>query len=101
MATKRKVPILPVNNILKATIETLLVEPVRADERLWCKYARRDDAAGSGACPEFLGVPDQRPYCGLNGRERATPCAFDEAPDAQIWREIEESVTEYRARGWA
>ena len=95
MATKRTIPVFS-----SIDFDAPILVPVLADERLWCKYARRDDASGAGGCPEFRGGPGERPYCGLNGIERSTLCAFDEAPDAQIWREIEESVAEYRARGW-
>ena len=78
-----------------------VITPIWADERLWCKYARRDDVNGASQCPMLCSQPNRRPYCRLNGSERRSPCVFDEPNDAPIWRDITESVAEYRARGLA
>lgn len=86
-------------NDLKVSIPVYTT--VWADERKWCKFARRDDAAGSSQCPMLCNQPNQRPWCRLNGKQRMSLCVFDEPNDATIWLEITESVAEYQAKGWA
>lgn len=77
-----------------------ILTPIWTDERKWCKYARNDDIDGGNRCPMLCNQPNQRPYCRLNGNERKSPCAFDEPDEAMIWQEINQSVAEYKARGW-
>lgn len=80
---------------------TQIFIPIWADERKWCKYARNDNIEGASQCPMLCSLLNQRPYCQLNGSSRKSPCAFDEPDDAVIWQKINESVAEYKARGWA
>jgi hypothetical protein len=77
-----------------------ILTPIWADERKWCKYARNDDVDGASQCPMSCSLPNQRPYCRLNGSKRQSPCVFDEPNDAAIWQEIRQINAEYEARGW-
>ena len=78
----------------------LIIPVVWADERKWCKHARKDDIEAAADCPMLCSRPNERPYCRLNGAERHSPCAFDEPDDAPIWHQINESLVEYQANGW-
>jgi hypothetical protein len=73
----------------------VLRTPLWGDDRVWCKFARRNDIHGAINCPNL-----QDGICSLNGSEAPTPRAFDEPPDAPIWGEIRDSVAEYRRKGW-
>lgn len=61
------------------------------DERPWCKYAHDGDAAGAARCNCLVSEPGSRPWCGLNGRDRKSPCLFDEPDDHPVWQEIRAS----------
>lgn len=78
----------------------LLAEPARLDERLCCRYARNNDIIAAAACPSLRHEPNRRPWCGLNGSERRSPCVFDEPNDAAIWQRIRDYIVRCRARGW-
>jgi hypothetical protein len=85
------------NNVISVPVPN----PSWADERKWCKYARRDDIEGASQCPMLCSRPNQRPYCRLNGSRARSLCVFDEPDDSIIWQEINKSVAEYKANGWA
>lgn len=83
------VPEAVVRNMLR-TGQIPTTSPRWMDERICCRYARQDDQAGAAHCPQLASEPHCRPWCRLNGRQRQTPCVFDEPPTANIWQRIEE-----------
>lgn len=81
----------------------VLQTPLWGDERVWCKFARRNDIRAAVACPNLNGCSPggtAKGLCSLNGAETQSPCAFDEPPDAPVWDDIRGSVGEYRKKGW-
>lgn len=86
---------IPVAGVVSADGETVnLFDLHLMDERAYCSRAINGDAAGGAGCPCLAGEPGAR-YCSLNGRERADPCVFDEAPDAPVWASIREYVARW------
>ena len=81
---------------------TICATPLTADERQWCKYALANDDVGALSCPEFRREPDDNTntWCGLNGRDRRSPCVFDEPQTAPVWQRIKSYLAKCRARGW-
>jgi hypothetical protein len=70
------------------------------DERQWCRYVLTNDDSGANDCPELRNEPNCQPWCALNGKERRSPCAFDEPLRAKVWRRVNEYLAEGREKGW-
>src|SRR5262245_40599655 len=59
------------------------------DERRWCRHVLANDAAGAASCGELRNGAGIMPWCALNGAERRSPCAFDEAADSPLWQKVQ------------
>jgi hypothetical protein len=104
MAAKPIITLTPNGFVLSRSKDVARPEPPAPrpmDERCYCRFALRGDRTGAASCPEFRPArPGQRSWCGLNGAERKSPCAFDEPATAEIWQRIGAYLGEARAKGW-